>query len=207
MWGQEQRRPGPGLCANLLRDGDGSGGGRGCDWRPDPGITGDANALLFGAAPALSSALNLTDRLASANRTLTQTVIGIGAAMAAWFSLKPAAWLLRLLGLGGVSTGMRAAEGVAVRAGGRALGLAARVAGPLGLAYDILHPDALNAGEDADMARNRALNAGRGVTGGAGNLSRADRNNNPGNIMGNGRYLHFATLDEGYAAVIAHGGG
>jgi hypothetical protein len=115
-------------------------------------VTGDANALLYGAAPALSGALNLTDRLVGANKTLTQGIIAVGAAMAAWFSLKPAVWLLRLLGVAGPSAAMKGAEGRALRVAGRGLGLAARVAGPLGIAYDLLHPDALNVGEDAHMA-------------------------------------------------------
>jgi hypothetical protein len=117
-------------------------------------VTGDANALLYGAAPALSGALNLTDRLVGANKTLTQGFIAVGAAMAAWFSLKPAAWLLRLLGVAGPSAAMKGAEGaaarvagrglgLAARVAGRGLGLAARVAGPLGLAYDILAPTQL----------------------------------------------------------------
>jgi soluble lytic murein transglycosylase-like protein len=134
-------------------------------------VTGDANALLYGAAPALSGALNLTDRLVGANKTLTQGIIAVGAAMAAWFSLKPAVWLLRLLGVAGPSAAMKGAEGRALRVAGRGLGLAARVAGPLGLAYDLLHPDALNVGEDAHMAainaRFHARQAAASASGGA----------------------------------------
>jgi hypothetical protein len=115
-------------------------------------LTGDANALLFKVSPALTGALNLTNRLVGANRTLVQTVEAITAAVVAWGTLKAPAWILRLLGIGGPAAAMKATEHAAVRLGGRAVGAAARVAGPLGFAFDLLNPDPLNVGEDAHMA-------------------------------------------------------
>jgi soluble lytic murein transglycosylase-like protein len=156
-------------------------------------ITGDSNALLYGMAPALTTVFNLSGRLAGANKTLTQTFIALGTALATvggiWASSGVLGMFKRFFSSpktakaaeveaakaaekkAAQAAARKAAAEAAGHIGGALLRGVARVAGPLGLAYDLLHPDALNVGEDAHMAainaRFHARQAAASASGGA----------------------------------------
>ncbi len=93
----------------------------------------------------------------------TKALLALTAAIVVLSNVAAVSWLFRL---GGGGKALAKVAPKALGGAGRVLGAAARVAGPLGFLYDVLAPTTANAGEDADIAHNRALWAARRHGGG-----------------------------------------
>lgn len=116
-------------------------------------VTGDAQAMLEQAAPALAGLLHLATEGAEAFPGLVKGVLALGVAVSGLSAIKLGASLLRLLGIAAP-----AAEATAAAGGGLGLGA---LLGPAAAAYELFAPTQANKGEAAALAHARAPRPGQ----------------------------------------------
>lgn len=85
-------------------------------------IVGDAQAMLYSAAPAMTSFFDGIDGFVEKEPQVTKAILAIGGALSIFGSLKAAAWVLRLLGIGGKAAAVEGATAAATGGGGGVLG-------------------------------------------------------------------------------------